>query len=265
MALKGDVKKPNIRRMFVPDPGFLLCDADLKGADAQVVAWESGEPQFKADLRSGVKIHKQTAEGFFGEKFLSAPGDTGNKLTPKGRMYDDIKRATHGTNYGASAGTIAAALGWPLAEAQRFKHWWLNVQHPGIGGWHRRTEHSLRTRRGVENAFGYSITYYDRIDQLLPEALAWVPQSTVAIVSFLGAKNLRERFPWIQFLLQVHDSIVFQIPLDKTKLLPQIQAALSVVVPYPDPLVIGSKLQISTKSWGDLKEFDETKDSTTWL
>jgi len=256
--------KPNIRRIFVPDAGMVLVDCDLKGADAQIVAWESEEAAFKQALRAGVKLHQQTAEAFYGERFTSAQGDLGNKLTPKGRMYDDVKRATHGTNYGASARTLSANLGWSRAEGERFRYWWLSVQHPGIGEWHRRTEHALRTRRSVSNRFGYSIIYYDRVDGLLPEALAWQPQSTVAIVSFKSAIQIKRRFTFVQFLLQVHDSIVFQIPMRERGALGDIKRALDVEVPYADPLVIGSKMAVSTKSWGDLVEFNEAKPDE-WL
>jgi len=235
---------------------MILVDCDLSGADAQIVAWESGEADFKAKLRSGVKIHRETAEGFFGDVWRNALGDTGNKLTPKGKMYDDIKRATHGTNYGASARTLSANLGWPRSTGERFHHWWLRVQHPGIGEWHRRTEHSLRTSRSVSNVFGYSIIYYDRVDALLPEALAWQPQSAIALVSFKSALQIKKKYRFVQFLLQVHDSIVFQIPFSERGSLADIRRDLDVVVPYPDPLTIGSKMQVSTRSWGDLIEFD---------
>jgi DNA polymerase I-like protein with 3'-5' exonuclease and polymerase domains len=252
------IVRPNIRSIFVPDPGYILVDADLKGADAQVVAWEANDAQMKKDLRSGVKIHDQTATAFFGDTYRCAVGDRGNKHSPKGRMYDDIKRATHGTNYGASGKTLALNLGWPLHQGRRFHDWWLHEAHPGIGTWHANVERSLRTSRSVSNAFGYRVIYYDRIDGLLPEALAWIPQSTVALVSFMGAVKLRKKYKFIEFLLQVHDSIVFQIPRYEAAALTFIQRDLDITVPYPDPLVIGSKLQYSMKSWGHMIEFNGT-------
>ena len=45
---------PNIRKFIVPDPGYLIVDADLSGADAQVVAWEADDADLKEAFRDGV-------------------------------------------------------------------------------------------------------------------------------------------------------------------------------------------------------------------
>ena len=52
-----DFRLPNIRRLFVPDPGYTMFDSDLDRADLQVVVWESGEPELKAALKAGVEMH----------------------------------------------------------------------------------------------------------------------------------------------------------------------------------------------------------------
>lgn len=249
------VEKPNIKRIFVPDPGYLLVEADEQGADAQVVAWEADDQAMKHSLRTGVSLHNDTATKFYGDYYTYSKGDTKNPRTLKGRLYYDIKRATHATNYGVSARTLAVTLGWPISQAKHFITLWLHELHPGIGAWHDRAERELRLKGTATNAFGYSIRYFDRVDGLLPEALAWVPQSTVAIASFKGAVKLRKAFPFIQFLIQVHDSIVFQIPLSERSSLPEIKNALDIPVPYADPLIIPSKLSISETSWGDMAEW----------
>ena len=67
------------------------------------------------------------------------------------------------------------------------------------------------------------------------EALAWVPQLTVAEVSFRGGLALEARYPWIEMLLQVHDSIVFQVPQEHDHRLEEIATALICEVPYTSP------------------------------
>ena len=52
---------PNIRSMFIPDPGYTFFDGDLDRADLQVVVWEADDPMLKAALRMGVDIHLMNA------------------------------------------------------------------------------------------------------------------------------------------------------------------------------------------------------------
>ena len=66
----------------------------------------------------------------------------------------------------------------------------------------------------------------------------------------------RRTLPWVEYLLQVHDSLVFQFKLHMQKELPTLKQTLSIPVPYPDPLVIPWELSTSPTSWGDCKKID---------
>lgn len=246
---------PNIRKIFTPDRGYTIFDADLSGADAQVVAWEADDLELKTAFRKGLKIHEKNATDIFGDEYILARGERSNKGTPKGKFYDECKRAVHATNYGAASRTLHLNpdIGWPLAKADSFQRKWFAL-HPGIRTWHSRISKCLATDRKVRNAFGYRIIFYDRIESVFPEAVAWGPQSTVAEVCFRGALQLEDKCPWVELLIQVHDSLVFQVPSHRDDCVPQIRAALPVVVPYPDPLVIPWGLKSSTVSWGDCSE-----------
>lgn len=253
---------PNVRKLFIPDSDFMIFDADLAGADAQVVAWEAGDEELKEAFRKGLKVHLMNAKLLFPDKCKGMSDDAIKATVNPGGIYYSVKRGVHGTNYGANAKTLAQILGWTVAETETFQRRWFGA-HPGIKRWQERTEMDLRTRRKVTNAFGYSRTYFDRIDALLPQALAWIPQSTVALVTFRGAQALRREFPVtgpraqtnIRTLVQVHDSLVFQIRKNFVQLLlPRVQNNLIVPVPYPDPLTIQWGLAGSVKSWGDAEE-----------
>ena len=134
----------------------------------------------------------------------------------------------------------------------------------------------------VGNKFGFRRKYFERIDEsLLPGALAWIPQSTVAFCTELGWTSIaggpsfaaqfghaeRVTYEWsqllvepqsyakwhnvVRFLIQVHDSIVFQVPEEYEHDVPQIVKDMRVVVPYDDPLIIPMSFAMSKKSWGD--------------
>lgn len=250
MSLGSTIILPNVRKFFKPDPGYILFDVDLAGADAQIVAWEAGDEPLKAAFRAhaagtGPKVHCVNSIAIFGDR----AGPDG-KTDP---YYSRAKAGVHLTNYGGKAKTCASALAISLREAEFFQSEWFRL-HPAIKEWHHTVQHSLHTTRSVRNPFGFVRTYFDRIDdQLLGQALAWVPQSTVAIIIDTAYNRITDNIPDIQILLQVHDSLVGQCKIELwPKLKPLLRQALHVVVPYPDPLVVPTGLATSLKSWGDV-------------
>lgn len=245
------VSLPNVRKLFVPDPGHVIAEADLSGADAQVVAYEAEDEDLKDAFRKGLKLHIKNARDVFPEMTEGLSDLDLKGLDYPGGIYHDCKRAVHATNYGGKPPTIAAVNHWPVSHAERFQHRWFSL-HPGILDWHNRVEHDLHSTRTVRNKFGYRIVYFDRLDRLLPEALAWVPQSTVAHVCVQGAIKLRKEVSWCTILMQVHDSLIFQYPIRYHSQREEIGHALnSITVPYDDPLQIPWSFSYSHKSWGD--------------
>ncbi len=244
------LKLPNIRQLFLPDKGHVICDVDLSGADAQVVAWEAGDQKLKEAFKARIDVHNMNGRDVLGDAYKP------DEVRGIYKMRDAIKRTTHGTNYAGSARTIAKTIGWQTWELESFQKKWFQL-HPGIHEWHRRTERALQVQRMVTNKFGYRIIYFDRPDNLLPKGLAWIPQSTIAAVTTRAAHVLCKDVPWADLLLQVHDSLVFQIPIAKHNVssLAEIKQALSVPIPYPgDPLLIPWGLAVSEKSWGDVQK-----------
>lgn len=226
------IELPNIKKCFIPDPGFVIGDFDLKQADAQVVAWEANDDELKTIFREGVDLHSANAEVL-------------------GCARQDAKAGVHLTNYGGTAYTLARTIGCTVHAAENFQRRWFQ-HHPGIKDWHDRVADSLATSRSVSNVFGYSNTYFDRIENLLPEALAWIPQSTVAIIISKAMLTLDQYYPNIILLKQVHDSVVHQfVRKYQTEVLIATRRALEIECPYDDPLIIGSDADISDKSWGD--------------
>lgn len=242
---------PNLRKMFIPDPSFTLFDVDLAGADAQVVAWEAEDEDLKAKFRSGEKIHALNAKDMYGT--LAGPD---GKRAP---YYKYAKMGGHLTNYGGGANVLSKSCGMTIHEAETFQKRWFSL-HPGIKTWHEETLNNLFTKREVRNKFGFRRYFFDRIEGLLPEALAWIPQSTVALIINKALCQISEHPTLqklnVQLLMQVHDSLVGQFPSCNQYLsLPIIRQCLRVTVPYDDPLVIGTSLDLSEQSWGDLVAF----------
>lgn len=249
----GQAIIPNVRKLAAPDPGCEIASIDLTGADAQTVAWEADDEELKKVFRENkIKIHAHNAKAVFKEK---AP--TGYEQP----YYDYIRTGVHLVNYVGSAPTLAAALNTSIQEAKWFMNYWFTL-HPGILEWHERIADQLMRTRAVYNAFGYRRFYFDRVQEILPEAIAWIGQSTTACVTnraLVAMRNAKElmRDLRIEILLQVHDEIVFQYPIPhRTEALRNLKPLVHITVPYQDPLVIPWGLKTSTASWGDCQKAD---------
>ncbi len=241
------VRLPNVKKLFLPDPGFILADCDLAQADAQVVAWEAEDDLLKAIFRDpSADLHDENAKAIFGD------------CTPAHRSA--AKAGVHATNYYAKPPTLARTLGITVKAAHDFQTRWFGA-HPKILKWQDEVENSINTKRMVTNKFGNRRFYFERIEGILPQALAWIPQSTVALIINRGLVNIEETlYPHVQNLLQVHDSLVLQITHDfYTSRLLELKAQLEIVVPYEDPLTIPLGLAVSWDSWGDVMARDWPK------
>jgi len=258
---KTRFRMPNMKTLFVPEPGKTIADCDLDRADLQVVVWEADDKDLKEALRRGIDMHCFNAVSIFDLKGI--PPDELMESHPnykdhRGRIGEfrrqQAKAGVHAVDYYCQARTLAGVLGITVHAAQRFIDGWF-AAHPGIAKWHDRVEHQLQTRRYVTNRFGYRRFYAGRIDALMPEALAWVPQSTVAITINRGIVACEENIPQWELLLQVHDSVTFQYPtILEEPILRDAHKHLLVTIPYDDPLVIPIGLKTSTQSWGAVKE-----------
>lgn len=245
---------PNVRSMLVPDPGYVLVEADLARADAQVCAWDAGCEALKRIFQSGQDIHADNARRLYGAQVPV------RSLHINGMTFrDNAKRAVHLADYAGGPGTLATACSLPRSRAEYFIRWWTQEEHPAIGEWQQRYSYELTRRKlpTVYNAFGFRKLYTDRPDRLLGQALAWVCQSTVGIVINHAMLRFDRELPEAQLLLQVHDSLLFQVPTPQwPDLLPRVQECMRVTVPYPDPLIIASEVKWSPTDWGHMEKID---------
>lgn len=268
-TLEHSFPVPNARKLLIPDSGFEIASNDLSGADAQTVAWEANDEDLKAAFRAGVKIHAHNARTVW------------PKLAPTGfeqPYYDRIRTGVHLVNYLGERGTLARAIGVPEWEAQQFIDLWFRL-HPKIQDWHNRIQHQLETTHCIYNKFGYRRFYFDRVNDLLPEAIAWIGQSQTACVTnrafskMTAWSNIRRGADYklwddetiklskelyemdFQMLLQVHDELVYQYPIMyREEILRRTKVLGMVVVPYDDPLIIPWGLKTSTRSWGECEK-----------
>jgi DNA polymerase I-like protein with 3'-5' exonuclease and polymerase domains/uracil-DNA glycosylase len=233
-------KVPNFRCAIVPPSGHTYFDCDLARADLQVVAWEANDDDLKQKFREGVDIHAENAKDIYGAN-----------ATPVQREL--AKKFVHLTDYGGKSRTCAISVGCTVHEADLAQRRWF-AAHPGIKEWHRRVEAALASTRTVVNKFGYRMVFLDRVEGLLPEALAWIPQSTIAIVASKVHMNM-DALGMVTVTLQCYDSVAGYYPtVLEDEVLPRMWEATQVVVPYDDPLIVPMGLKTSSVSWGDCEK-----------
>lgn len=224
-----------------------IIDMDLARADAQVVAADANalglKERFRIERVDPTKdLHTQNAIDLFGRS---------------DKKYRDLsKKIIHASHYLVSPKTMAQQTGITVVEAERFIHKWFSL-NPEIPEWHKRIYRTICDTREVRNAFGYRRFFFGRLDDCLPEACAWIPQSTVGLVINHALCNIGENLAWIiQLLLQVHDSLVSQAPTDRIHEAVALQEKHSLIpIPYPEPLIIPVGFKTSDKSWGDCKDY----------
>lgn len=232
---------PNIRNLFIPDPGYTFFDIDLSSADLRIVVWESDETEMKRMLAEGYDPYTEIAKEFYHDP----------KITKKDPRRQTFKSFAHGTHYLGTAKGLAERLGLLVHDAEKTQKWYFQ-RFPRIKTWQDDFKDQVAKRRYVENIFGYRCYVFDRIEgTVYNQMIAWLPQSTVGCLINRAYMNLYENNPEIQVLLQVHDSLAGQYPthLGKAGEDAVVEAA-QIVLPYDDPLIIPVGVKTSTESWG---------------
>jgi DNA polymerase I-like protein with 3'-5' exonuclease and polymerase domains len=249
-------KFPNIREIFVPDLGYTWFDLDLERADLFVVCWEADDALLKAAMRMGADIHLLNWFVLLGrdapplEELVETHPAYGDHRGRHKLGREFAKVFCHASNYGAKPPTVAAHTGRTVLEIERAQRQWFGA-HPGIVRWQEDVRDQVLKRRYVENRFGYRWYIFDRPESIIPEALAWIPQSTVSIVINKIWERIYREAPEIQILMQVHDSLPGQFPTSRRDAcLPALHRHAKVVVPYADPLTIPVSIKTSEVSWG---------------
>lgn len=236
-----DLELPNVRSLFVPDPGYTFFDIDLSSADLRIVVWEADEPEMKAMLKEGLDPYTEVAKEFYHDPSLT-------KKDPRRQLF---KSFCHGTNYLGTAKGLAERLGLPVKQAEDTQRWYFS-RFPKIKRWQDDLKDQVVKRRMVQNVFGHRQYFFDRIEgTIFNQAAAWIPQSTVACLINHAYVAIDRDLPEVDILLQVHDSLAGQFPSHLgDRAVNAIVAKAEIALPYSDPLVIPVGVKTSAESWG---------------
>lgn len=221
---------PNYKRYMLADEGYVLYDVDLSQAENRIVAYIAPEMRMIKAFEDGIDIHSLTAALISGippldikaqdelfkktkDRKLCAPIGLGNKTW---RYWG--KCSNHSLNYDIGPNTFALNLEISVRDARFLKTKYM-AAYPGVSQFHNWIQNELRASKIIINCFGRHRKFYERWGHdLFKEAYAQIPQSTVADkINNHGLLPLHddplEQYRYVELLDQVHDSIVFQIPV----------------------------------------------------
>ncbi len=201
-----------IRKMFVPQPGYVLVDADYSQIELRVLAHIADDEAMLNAFRSGMDIHTATAEQVF-----CVPAE---QVTPLQRRH--AKAVNFGIVYGISEFSLAEDIGVSRYEAKAYIDSYL-ANYRGVKAYMKQVVEDARQT-------GYTQTLYGR-RRSIPElkssnfnirqaaeriALNTPIQGTAADLIKLAMlrvdQALSERYPEARLLLQVHDELIIECP-----------------------------------------------------
>jgi DNA polymerase-1 len=212
------------RRYLLADEDCLMFNMDLSQAENRVVAYISPEPLMIRAFETGIDIHSQTGGLISGLPIDDVRQQDKDNLPCSLGSGDASwrfwgKKANHGLNYDLGYKTFALYYEIPEADAKFIVDKY-HTAYPGVRQYHAWIRHQLGQGRTIENCFGRKRLFLDRWgDELFKSAYSYIPQSTVADkINREGLSYIyynQELFRPVDLLLQVHDSIVFQMNYKK--------------------------------------------------
>jgi len=237
---------PNIRELYIPDPGKVIFDIDLDSADLRIVTAESNCLWMKEQFANKRKPYVEVMREYYSNRTMTKDSHP--------REYAMFKSLCHGTNYLGTAAGIAPRIGLLVHETERIQKWYFGMC-PEIRAWQEEIKKQVSGRRWIQNVFGYKYHFFDRIEgTIFNQAIAWIPQSTVGCLINRAWERIEDNLPEVDILLQVHDSLVGQFDLCHGEwMLKQIIEQSQVPLPYDEPLIIPVGIASSSKSWGDCR------------
>ncbi|MFZ4118037.1 MAG: DNA polymerase I [Polynucleobacter sp.] len=204
-----------IREAFVPAAGCKLLSADYSQIELRIMAHIAEDASLLTAFAAGKDIHQATAAEIFGIPL--------EQVSSEQRRY--AKVINFGLIYGMSAYGLAGNLGIERAAAQKYIATYFE-RYPSVAQYMEETKLQAREQGYVETVFGRRLWLPEIKGSNGPRrqgaeraainapmqgtAADLIKLAMVAVQNWLEAENLKTRM-----LLQVHDELVFDVPLEE--------------------------------------------------
>ena len=208
-----------IRRGFVPRPGWRLLSADYSQIELRLLAHLSGDPAFVTAFKAGGDIHRQTAAIIFGVDLADVNGE----------MRARAKTINFATIYGQGAHALSRQLKLPHAEAKAFIDTYFE-RFAGVKAFLDRCVVEAKAKGYVETLFhrrryipelmerNHNMRAFgERVAANAPiqgSAADLIKIAMIQVHRALASEGLASRM-----LLQVHDELIFELPASEQTVL----------------------------------------------
>jgi DNA polymerase-1 len=229
-----------VRKAFVPrDSGHTLLSADYSQIELRLMAELSKDPGLLEAFNSGQDIHAATAAKVYGIPLSEVNSD----------MRRKAKMVNFGIIYGISAFGLSERLNIPRKEAADIIQQYF-IQYPGIKDFMDDAIAKARTQGYVETMLGRRRYLRDINSANMTvrgfaerNAINAPIQGSAADMIKIAMINLHDTLKKDGFktkmLLQVHDELVFDVPIEEVELVkPIIADKMQSAIPMSVPVVV---------------------------
>ncbi|MBU2395687.1 MAG: hypothetical protein KKH70_20325, partial [Gammaproteobacteria bacterium] len=221
----------DILRFFLFDEGYIGYSIDLSQIENRIVAYVGGVISQIEAFETGIDLHRLTASIIFNKPYDQISAEDGSSDLGDGRQSERYwgKKGNHAINYDVSYKKFGLINELSETDSKQV----LASVHRGYpqikGGYHAVIQEMLRKDRTVTNLFGRHRLFLGPVfpqppyissyacEETFRQSYAHLPQSTTADkINEQGVEYVyynQDLFSSIELLAQIHDSIVFQVPL----------------------------------------------------
>ena len=228
-----------IREAFIPADGCKLLSADYSQIELRIMAHIAEDKNLLEAFNTGKDVHQATAAEIFGVAL--------DDVNSEQRRY--AKVINFGLIYGMSAFGLAGNLGIERSAAQNYIAKYFD-RYPGVAQYMERTRVEARENGYVETVFGRRLWLPEIKGSNGPRrqgaeraainapmqgtAADLIKLAMIAVENWLEKEQLKTRM-----LLQVHDELVFDVPLDEIDLLKEkLPGLMCMVADLKVPLLV---------------------------
>lgn len=267
------------RFIYVPShEDWRLLEVDYSSIENRLTAYFANDTERlkRWAIDPSFNEHRWTASMFFGIPYEEVDKDS--------EEYRKAKRINHGSNYGMGPVKIAKLYDMDLVEVRRLCGQWREIN--GLTcKWQDETGRLAKDQGFLINPFGRKRWFYT--DSYFTESLSFLPQSTGADIILRAMVALYfDRIGWSEeaarrllpivrplqssarLLLQVHDSLVFEMP---GEIADEVVECVQTTMQQPIRELGGLSIPIDIKlgapgaSWGEVTKWQPQQSSASPL